>query len=30
VSLLRYELTGNDDEVKSLWEHKPLSSLRSR
>ena len=30
VSLLRYELTGNDDEVKSLWEHKPLSSVRSR
>jgi uncharacterized protein (DUF885 family) len=30
MSLLRYELTGNDDEVKSLWEHKPLSSVRSR
>jgi uncharacterized protein (DUF885 family) len=28
VSLLRYELTGYDDEVKALWEHRPLSTVR--
>jgi hypothetical protein len=28
ISLLRFELTGYDDEVKALWEHRPLSTVR--
>jgi hypothetical protein len=27
VSLLRYDLTGYDDEIRNLWAHKPLSAL---
>lgn len=27
VSLLRYDLTGHDDEVRKLWAHVPLASL---
>jgi uncharacterized protein (DUF885 family) len=28
VSLLRYDLTGYDDEVKQFWAHTPLSALK--
>lgn len=28
VSLLRYDLTGHDDEIKRLWAHTPLSAIR--
>lgn len=28
VSLLRYDLTGHDDEVKHFWPHTPLSKLK--
>lgn len=27
VSLLRYDLTGYDDEIKHLWTHRPLSAV---
>jgi hypothetical protein len=27
VSLLRYDLTGQDDEIRRLWAHRPLSQL---
>lgn len=27
VSLLRYDLTGHDDEIAALWDHTPLSEL---
>lgn len=27
VSLLRYDLTGHDDEIRQLWRHVPLSTL---
>ncbi|WP_165357292.1 DUF885 family protein [Sphingosinicella sp. CPCC 101087] len=27
VSLLRYDLTGHDDEVARLWDHRPLTQL---
>ena len=30
VSLLRYDLTGYDDEIRTLWAHKPLSALWRR
>jgi hypothetical protein len=28
VSLLRYDLTGYDDEVKAFWKHVPLSAVQ--
>ena len=28
VSLLRYDLTGHDDEVKRFWAHVPLSAVK--